>query len=283
MPPLTKERLLDLLPILYDKDKVKSVEQEFRRAARSSSETSNELWKREILGRFEKRRGDVSIFMKELKQRFTQWYNKRNARRGTLWEDRFKSVLVEDDEMALMTMAAYIDLNPIRAGMVDSPEDYRWCGYAEAVAGKAKAQNGLGRVLDSCLWLSGDDFESDWSETSKRYRLWLYAEGEDRFVGDPESEAEEEQRRKRQGISQEEVEEENARGGKIPLVKAIRLRVRYFTDGAVLGSQSFVEKIFQQNRDQFGAKRRTGSRRMRGADFGGLRTLRNLQVDVIGK
>ncbi|MGA1658363.1 MAG: transposase, partial [Ilumatobacteraceae bacterium] len=66
---------------------------------------------------FTRRMGDVSEFIKLLKQRFTQWYNRRNARKGTLWEDRFKSVLVEGEGDALVTMAAYIELNPVRAGM----------------------------------------------------------------------------------------------------------------------------------------------------------------------
>ena len=66
--------------------------------------------------------------------------------KGTLWEERFKSVLVEDGHAA-RTMAAYIDLNPVRAGMVDDPKDYRWCSYAEAVAGKKRAREGLQRVM----------------------------------------------------------------------------------------------------------------------------------------
>jgi len=61
------------------------------------------------------RMGDLSRYVKEVKERFTRWYNKRHGRRGTLWMDRFKSVLVEDGE-ALRTMAQYIDLNPVRAG-----------------------------------------------------------------------------------------------------------------------------------------------------------------------
>jgi hypothetical protein len=52
---------------------------------------------------------------------------------GTLWEGRFKSVLVEGTGQTLSTMAAYIDLNPVRAGIVKDPADYRWSGYAEAV------------------------------------------------------------------------------------------------------------------------------------------------------
>ncbi|MEZ5431159.1 MAG: hypothetical protein R3F31_08270 [Verrucomicrobiales bacterium] len=51
-------------------------------------------------------------------------------------------------EAALLTMAAYIDLNPVRAGMVDDPKDYRWCGYAEAVAGGRRARRGLGTMLE---------------------------------------------------------------------------------------------------------------------------------------
>jgi hypothetical protein len=50
---------------------------------------------------------DVSAFMKLLKQRFTQWFNRERGRKGTLWEERFKSVLVEGAGDALATMAAY--------------------------------------------------------------------------------------------------------------------------------------------------------------------------------
>ncbi|MEN8681305.1 MAG: chemotaxis protein CheW, partial [Akkermansiaceae bacterium] len=70
-----------------------------------------------ILQRFKDRFCDVSLFTKELKERFSRWFNKQNGRRGTLWMDRFQSVFVEG-EAALATMAAYIDLNPVRAGIV---------------------------------------------------------------------------------------------------------------------------------------------------------------------
>jgi hypothetical protein len=73
--------------------------------------------------------------LKELKLRVTFYMNKRLGRTGTLWEGRYKSVLVGDCAQALLTISAYIDLNPVRAGLVSNPGDYRWCGYAEAVAG----------------------------------------------------------------------------------------------------------------------------------------------------
>jgi len=50
-----------------------------------------------------------------------------NNRSGYLWGDRFKSVLIEKGE-GLLNCLAYIDLNPVRAGIVKRPEDYRWSG-----------------------------------------------------------------------------------------------------------------------------------------------------------
>ena len=63
-----------------------------------------------VLPRFKDRFCDVSLFVKELKERFSHWFYKQNGRRGTLWMDRFKSVLV-DGGAALATMAGYLDLN----------------------------------------------------------------------------------------------------------------------------------------------------------------------------
>ena len=67
---------------------------------------------------------DISEFMKAFKQQFSQYYNTREGRCGPLWEQRFKSILVERSEDALLTIAAYIDLNPVRAGMVSDPKDW---------------------------------------------------------------------------------------------------------------------------------------------------------------
>ena len=52
-------------------------------------------------------------------------YNIKRGRKGTFWAERFKSVIVEKGE-TLINCLVYIDLNPVRAGLVDRPEDYRW-------------------------------------------------------------------------------------------------------------------------------------------------------------
>jgi len=111
--------------------------------------------------------------MKLLKQRFTQWYNGRTGRKGTLWEERFKSVLVEGIGQGLRAMAAYIDLNPVRAGLVTDPKDYRWSGYGEAMAGNKRARLGLQRVVQALL--RGE--EETLSRSMEIYWMHVYREG----------------------------------------------------------------------------------------------------------
>jgi putative transposase len=63
----------------------------------------------------------LSEFVREIKVNFTRFYNKRHGRRGYFWGDRFKSVIVEKGE-TLINCLAYIDLNPVRAGIVERPK-----------------------------------------------------------------------------------------------------------------------------------------------------------------
>lgn len=276
LAPLDEAGLLGVLPLLYDGDTVEGVRQELERARLSEDEG----WHAAILARYEYRRGSLSFFLKDLKQRITAYMNRRLDRSGTLWEGRFKSVLVEGGEQALLTVAAYIDLNPIRAGLVKRPEDYRWCGYAEAVSGSRgseRARSGLGSVLADAL--QNPYFRDDWAETQARYRVLLYDEGRERSGG-PDSATP-----GRPGFAESEVEAVVKEGGNRSVAEVLRQRVRYFCDGAVLGSTDFVEAVFsrEQARRRFGPKRKTGARRMRGADWGSLRVLRDLQKEVIGE
>ncbi len=210
-----------------------------------------------------KRFCDLSLFVKEVKERFSRWFNKRHGRRGTLWMDRFKSVLVEGKGEALRTMAAYIDLNPVRAGLVKDPKDYRWCGYAEALGGSRRAQRGLckaqGKPVDG--WKTAG--------AAQAYRCLLHAEG--RELKDAQNE-----KVLRRGVTAESARAVLADKGKLSAAELVRLRVRYFTDGVVLGSKEFVEGIFEAQREHFSPKRKVGSRRMAESEepFYTLRTLR---------
>jgi putative transposase len=69
-----------------------------------------------------------STFMRRVGQHYVQYFNRRHARTGTLWEGRFRSCLVED-ERYLLICQRYIELNPVRAGMASEPGEYRWSSY----------------------------------------------------------------------------------------------------------------------------------------------------------
>ena len=210
-----------------------------------------------------KRFCDLSLFVKEVKERFSRWFNKRRGRRGTLWMDRFKSVIVEGKGEALRTMAAYIDLNPVRAGLVKDPKDYRWCGYAEALGGSRRAQRGLCKALSKPV----DGWKS--AGAAEAYRCLLHAEG--REVKDAQNE-----NVLRRGVSAESARAVLAKGGKLSPAELVHLRVRYFSDGIALGSKEFVEGLFMEQREHFGPRRKRGSRRMAESDepFYTLRQLR---------
>ena len=208
---------------------------------------------------------DLSQFMKLLKQRFSQWFNRVHDREGTLWEGRFRSTLVEGNSPALATVAAYIDLNPIRAGLVKDPKDYRWCGYAEAVASNASACKGLADAL-------GIRVEAVLPE----YRKWLFRQGEERDGTDEQG------RPPRKGFDREGMLKVLAEGGELPRSEYLKLRIRYLVDGAVLGSRDYVDSVFQRHRGWFGARRTSGARPVRGLSGLALCCLRDLRVRVAG-
>jgi hypothetical protein len=207
-----------------------------------------------------RRMGDVSVFMKELKQAFTRWYNRQHERFGTLWAERFKSLLLEDQPDAVGTVAAYIDLNAVRAHLVPDPKDYPFCGYAEAVAGKVSARQGLMTFLQA----------EDWEHAAKEYRMRLFVEAGSAGHSDKAI------------LDRETILKVLDQGGRLAPAQALRLRIRYFKDGLVLGSESFVAAIFEKFRSHFGSRRKSGPRKLRKLPFTQLRTLRDLRLNVLG-
>lgn len=160
---------------------------------------------------------DLSAFMRLLKQRFTRWFNATHQRVGTLWAERFKSVLVEYEENTLLTIAAYIDLNAVRKGLVSDPKDYHWCGYAEALAGSQPARCGL---LTVCPFPS-------WSKAAATYRSILYSAGASPRDG-------------KHQINNPSFHQVMTTDGELPLAELLRHRWKHFTDGLALGSPTFI-------------------------------------------
>jgi len=252
----------------------------------------------ELRAGWQKRMWSISQYMKSVLGNFTQWFNKKHNRTGTLWEGRFKSTLVEGEGRALKAMAAYIDLNPIRAKICDDPKDYRWCGYAEAVAGNKHARaclrflttvssHGGLKPEEYCPRTEKESLEM-WRrvlyglpENEKHLEQWqeLQERAEERYEGTKYACTIDITRATRKRLPREKVLEVMARGGKLTTYETLSCRVKYFCDGTAIGAKGFVEEVFQGNREQFGKRRTEGAREIK-EGHSPFHTLRELPEGV---
>lgn len=199
--------------------------------------------------------GNLSEFKKRLKQGFSYWYNKRKNRKGVLWMDRFGSTITEDTPDAAMTMSGYVDLNPVRAGLVDDPKEYPYCGYAAALAGSQRCREGLKRLMKvEC-----------WDQAAARYRMFIMGKGHRIVAG------------KRGRISRELLLKTLDQQGQLSLQELLRLKVRYFTEGLAFGSEAFVENLFQHYHSYFGERRKSGAVLIEALPNSGLSVIQNLR------
>ncbi len=121
--------------------------------------------RRVFLAPYRARMGSLSDFVKTLKQRFTQWFNCRNDREGTLWEGRFHSVMLSHNGgldgggLGLLArfVAGYIDLNPVRAGVVENADDSDWSGFGAALRGDEEGVFGIRLLWGKEATLNKDD------------------------------------------------------------------------------------------------------------------------------
>jgi REP element-mobilizing transposase RayT len=219
----------------------------------------------------------LSEFVKRLKFRFTRWYNRKTGRRGVLWESRYTSVIVQEEERALRTMAAYIDLNPVRAGMVSDPADYRWSGYAEAMAGKARARRGLVRIIGQAAWpretaAGAKPWGCDaFPKIVERralvfYRALLGGQGAERKREDGSV--------VRRGVSEKVRERLTTPNDRRLAAEILTRRVQHFTRGMIIGSRAFIDGWFAANRQVVTGRSRT--ERKRGSKPLGQPALRGL-------
>ena len=263
---LEEKEFFQRLKALYSDAVIGEIEKELLRAreAKHWAEVSR------IFERYTYRMNDLSQFMKNLLQRFTRWFNRSQDRSGRLWEERFKSVIVQDGT-ASRTVAAYIDLNPVRAGIVENPAEYRWSSYGEAMGGGKKARAGLVRALrTSHSQRSASNVKvisaaRAWAQggVGKEYRKLLLRAGQEVVLN---------AKVVKKGMSKEKAENELAAleqshtsKGDRAISKVIQYRIRYFSDGVVIGSKDFVDSFFHKSKHRFGPKRTTGARKPRGA------------------
>lgn len=263
--PVSDEELIRRMRFIYDEQHVENTESHLKELRAQGENRAADKVKAEYTYRMY----DLSEFMKTFKQRYTQSYNRRHDRKGTLWEERYKSLLVEGRQNSLSTVGAYIDLNAVRANIVKDPKDYRFCGYGEAVAGVANARQGISHIVGTL-----NQAKVDWPTASRTYRQLLYITGEARGVNESGQPI-------RPGFSPKEVQAVLANGGVLPLGALLHCKVRYFTNGAILGCRRYVNEKINHHRSFFGKNRKTGATPMKGGDWNELHTARRLRLNVI--
>jgi len=185
---------------------------------------------------------DLSQFCKTLKETYTMSYNHRHGHSGTIWGSRFKSVLLSPDYRTLMTVGAYIDLNPVRAGVVENPADYRWSGYGTAMYGNMLSRKSL------CSLLAAAHARQDlsWAVAAEAYRSALEGWVErlpPETVESPSDVSRKPCDRPHQTFDQEKVESTLASGARLSLFETLRCRVRHFSCGLALGPAAFVRAM----------------------------------------
>lgn len=187
---------------------------------------------------------DLSEFIKYIKQGFSRFYNRRHNRRGFFWSERFKSVIVDNGE-TLINCLAYIDLNPVRAKLVEKPEDYRWSSIGYHIQ-RENEDHFLS--LDFGLAEFG---HKDPSERLHYYRRYLYEKG---------------------GIV--DLEKEQKREFKLNEFDRFRHKTRYFIDSGIIGSKEFVDQMYQRFKHHFISKKEKRPKKIKGLDE--IYSLKNL-------
>lgn len=260
VPQLSDSELIDKVMEFYDHPGEEERRAVMIGALRAGGERAQRM--RELL---QARMGDISAYMKTVKQRLSCWYNREHGRFGTLYAERYRSVLLEGGAgNALLTVAAYIALNPIRAGLVKRPEGYRSSGYAEAMAGGVEALAGL-------MEMTGAKTSQ---EALQAFRQCLYGKG-----GMPKSDG--------SGggqLDSEVVAKVLREGGAVSGVEALHCRIRYLTDGLILGREEYVAGMLDRLRKSgMNLSEKYVPRLMNGAsDWGPMAVMRRLRGNIYG-
>ena len=249
------------------------------------------------------RMGDLPQFMRVLKQSFSAWFNATHDRKGTLWDGRYRSVVVEGNPLALMSVAAYIDLNPVRAGLCDDPKNCPWSGYGDASGGNAASREGLERLVrlsrgflptsaeqhrlktlntegrkagEIGEMLAKEQREraeaTTWETVDVAYRIWLYAKGKSHA----DNVTVKRKYRERKGFSASEVVAEFEKQGESPVAERLQKRESVFTRGVGVGSGEFLQKLMEEHKSCFGPNRKKAGKSIKGGWLG-MKTLRRVK------
>ena len=219
----------------------------------------------ELIPALREKWGSLAEFVKEIKQGFSRFYNRRHHRKGFFWSDRFKSVIVDNGE-TLINCLAYIDLNPVRAGIAKKPEEYRWCSLGYHVQA-----NNRDRFLSTDFGLREFAVKGE-KERLTHYRLFVYKKGGLILDAEGRSESPGE-------IRSAVTSELYGAGLDLSKVDRFRYRTRYFTDSGIIGTKEFVFRVYQDFKGYFSSRHEKRPKLIQGLD--GIYSLKRLSEDIV--
>lgn len=197
--------------------------------------------------RLSSRFGDLSHFIKNIKQRAAHRYHKAHDSSGRLWGERFTRAFVQTGHPSRV-LAAWMDHSAVRLGDAATPDEDRYSTFGRAVSGDVRA-----RTMIAALFTEAGD-ELPWRSVAKAYRDFVAGDVEVPF------------------------RQRDPKGRGVPLLtrrEFLLSEVPHFRGGVALGDREFAEGVFELNRADFGAKRTSGARRISGQNDPDLWTLRN--------
>jgi len=227
----------------YDEEEIKR-----RYKLYYGEDSKQEVHDEEMIENLRKKWSNLSEYVKEIKQGFSRFYNRRHHRKGFFWSERFKSLIVENGE-TLINCLAYIDLNPVRAGIVERPEQYRWSSLGYHV--QAGNKDGF-LSLDFGLREFGVKNEK---ERLHHYREFVYKMG---------------------GLEAKVKEGDKGFEGRD--AERFLHRTRYFTDSGIIGTKSFVKSLYQRFKRHFSSKHEKQPKTIQGLD--GIYSLKRLSENI---
>lgn len=178
---LSYEEAVERIGYVWPENKIERWKMSYRAAGSRTQ--------REMLQSLANRMRDLPEFMRVFKQSFSCWYNLNHQVGGTLWEGRYRSMVVKDNPESLLRVATYIDLNPVRAKVCKHPDEYAWSGFGQASRDRKVAQKGLvslmkftGGRLPQEMKVPGQALQSSAAIRDESvcdfYKAWLYLHGQ---------------------------------------------------------------------------------------------------------
>lgn len=240
---VSESELLRRMEALYGAPKFHAVLDKWEKWRKKGQESRVEDEK----ARMRARMYDLSQFCKTFKEAYTQDYNRRHENTGTIWEGRFKSILVEGSFRALATVSGYVHLNPVRASMVDDPKAAKWTGLGAGCGGDERARAGLRSMVSRACHAA----DATWEEAREVCERAVEGRISDAPRGGPgaatpRAAAPEAVARGLVCESESDVVETDARGRPVragSMRALLRRRAAGFLHGGALGCERFLRRV----------------------------------------